>query len=207
MEHVDIPDGERHEPKGAGSASANQVLRSTGSGNTTFSFLTKASFPNVSAETYGLIVNGASSALVQNPVGLDTPLQIEFGPAQIVPEATLSSTGTLTISEAGSYSITVFLRFGRTTSVGNAIVLSRILLNGSQILNTNVINIPDENSTTPFSATFFFDLEVGDEITFEIARDSNGIDNGGLVRTPLAVLPWNIPSSASLAVYKHRGLV
>jgi len=35
-EHVDIPDGERHEPKGAGTATSGQVLKSTGNGGTGF---------------------------------------------------------------------------------------------------------------------------------------------------------------------------
>ncbi len=38
-EHVDIIDGERHEPKGASTASANQVMKSTGNGATNFAFV------------------------------------------------------------------------------------------------------------------------------------------------------------------------
>lgn len=206
MEHVDIPDGERHEPKGAGSASANQVLRSTGSGNTTFSFLTKASFPSVVSRGFELVLNGASTALLQEPSAVDTPHQIEFGAAQTTASASLSAAGVTTINQAGTYAVSVFFRFGRTSSAGNAILLNRVLVNGAQVLNTNSISIPDSAATTPFSATLMFDFEVGDTISFQIARDGAGANNGGLVRTPISTLPWNIASTASIAIYKHRGL-
>lgn len=38
-EHVNIPDAERHEPKGAGSATTDTVLHSDGDGTTTWKFV------------------------------------------------------------------------------------------------------------------------------------------------------------------------
>lgn len=206
MEHVDIPDGERHEPKGAGGAAANQVLKSVGGGATQFGFLTVDSMPGIVANGMELVLSGASTALSQNPVALDTPLQVEFGPLQSTPSATLAANGTLTFNEAGTYGLNLFFRYGRTAGAGNAILLTRVLKNDVQVLNTNAISMPDANSTAPFSAFLIFDFAANDTLKLQIARDSAGVNNGGLVRTLITTLPWNLASSATIAVYKHRGL-
>ena len=206
MEHVDIPDGERHEPKGAGGAATNQVLKSVGGGATQFSFITIDSMPGVAARGFIRVLESASTALTQNPVAVDTPLQVEFGPLQATDSCTLAADGTLTFNEAGTYGLNLFVRYGRTAGAGNAIVLTRVLKNDVQVLNTNSISMPDAVATHPFSAFLIFDAIPGDTFKLQIARDSAGVNNGGLVRTLITTLPWNLSSSATIAVYKHRGL-
>lgn len=48
-EHVDIPDGERHEPKGAASAISGQVLQSNGDTTTSFNTLDINDLDNLGA--------------------------------------------------------------------------------------------------------------------------------------------------------------
>lgn len=208
MEHSVIPDNQRHEPKGASTAFAGQVLKSNGGGTTSFGSVSFSEITDVpDALPYERILVGTSTALNQNPSAVDTPLQVEFGPAQAFADVSIASNGTITFNTSGSYLITLFLRFGRTTGAGAAIVLNRVLVNGVQTLNTNAVTLPDANITVPFSATIPLDVTAGTTFQLQIARDSAGINNGGLLRTPITTLPWNISTTATVAVYKYRGLL
>lgn len=196
MEHKDIPDAQRHEVKGASTAADGQVLVSNGDGTTSFAYLDVGG--------YDLVLSNFSTAATQNPSAVDTPLQVEFGGAITGADVSLSAGGNLTFNTAGRYAITLFLRFGRTSGAGTAILLNRLLLNGVQYLRSNAVAMTDSAATIPFSATLFINATAGDIFKVEVARDSAGINNGGLVRTSPATLGWTISPSASLAVYKLR---
>lgn len=203
MEHKDIPDAQRHEPRGASTATSGEVLVSTGSGATEFRFLTAADLQGgVPLSGYSLKLNGSSTSATQNPSAVDTPLQVNFGVAQTTTDVSLSDTGTLTFNTAGKYLLTVFLRFGRTSGTGTAVVLNRLLIDGVQVLKTNAIALTDVAATIPFSATLLFDVAAGQTFKMQIARDSAGVNNGGLTSTPVTTLPWQPVPSASIAVYK-----
>lgn len=202
MEHKDIPDNQRHEPKGAATASSGQSLFANGDGTTTFRYIAAGDIAGLSFNGYDLVLGAASTATGQNPSAVDTPLQVEFGPSQTVANVTLSETGTLTFTTAGEYLLTLFLRFGRTTGTGSAILLNRLLVNDVQYLRSNAVVMSDITATIPFSATLLISAQVGDTFKMQIARDSAGVNNGGLVRTVPATLPWQASPSASMAVYK-----
>lgn len=198
MEHKNIPDSQLHETKGASTAVARQALIATGSGTATFRALEQADLP--ASNTF--ILNGYSTASTQNPSAVDTPLQVEFGATQTTADATLSNTGTLTFNTAGKYNITLFLRFGRTTGAGTAILLNRVLLNDVQALRTNAISLVDLAGTIPFSATLPVNVTAGTTFKVQIARDSGGVNNGGLVQTTPTTLGWFASPSASIIVTK-----
>lgn len=196
MEHKDIPDTQRHEAKGAATATAGQVLRANGDGTTSFAFLDIGG--------YEVVANGFSTAATQNPTAVDTPLQVEFGPTITTTNVTIASTGSITFNTTGRYAVTLFLRFGRTSGAGTAILLNRLLLNGTQLLRTNAIALTDTSATVPFSATVFINATAGDVLQLQIARDSAGINNGGLVRTVPTTLGWHHSPSASVVVSRLR---
>lgn len=202
MEHKDIPDSQRHEPKGASLAADKQALFANGDGTTSFRTITPGDIPGLSLNGYDLVLSGFSTAATQNPSAVDTPLQVEFGAAQTTPSVSLASNGTVTFNHDGEYLVTLFLRFGRTSSTGSAIILNRLLFNDTQLLRTNATSLTDAAATIPFSATILVQAQAGDTLKMEIARDGAGINNGGLVRTNPTSLPWAISPSASLALYK-----
>lgn len=196
MEHKDIVDAQRHEAKGASTAAAGQVLVAQGDGTTAFQYIETAN--------YDLVLSNYSIAAAQNPSAVDTPLQVEFGSVATATDATVATDGTITFNTSGKFLLTLFLRFGRTTGAGTAVLLNRLVYNGVQFLRTNAIAMTDSTATHPFSATVLVDASAGDTLKVEIARDSAGINNGGLVRTTPTTLGWHASPSASVVIYKEK---
>lgn len=206
VEHVNILDADRHEPKGASVAALNQVLHSDGDGTTTFKFVDYANLTNVPTPVgYQQVLSGFSTAATQNPSGLDVALQVEFGAGVVTTDATLASNGTLTFHTAGDYSVNLFFRFGRSAAPGTAIILNRFLVNGVQGLNSNAVKLNDVDILVPFSTSLIISATAGMTLALEIARDSGGINQGGLFRVLPTALAWNIAPSSTIVVSKFIG--
>lgn len=205
MEHKDIPDAQLHQIKGAASASSGQVPIATGAGTTVFGFLDWTQVAN-KPTSGGYQTNlSAFSSVNQNPSAVNTPLQITFGPAQATADVSISTAGVITFNTSGNYLIDIFLRFGRSTSTGNAIILNRILKNGAQILNSNGVILSAATQTIPFSAAIPITMAAGDTMTMEVARDSAGTNDGGLFVVSPTAAGWNIVPSATVVVSKFVG--
>lgn len=208
VEHVSISDGDRHEPKHASTAILNQGILSNGDGTTRFGFASYTDLANKPTLVgYRQILTGFSSAATQNPTALDTPLQVEFGAGATATEATLASNGTLTFNVAGDYIITLFLRFGRTTGTGGAILLNRFLINGAQGLNSNAVSLPDQNTIIPFSTSLNLTATAGMTFQLQVMRDSAGVNNGGLFRVLPTAAGWNLAPSATIVISKYVGVI
>ena len=206
VEHVNILDADRHEPKGASTATLNQVLHSDGDGTTTFKYVDYGSLTNPPVpKGYTLVLTGASAVAVQQPSAVNTPIQVEYGPLQTTTDVTLSADGLVTFNTAGQYAVTLFSRFGRTTAAGAAILFNRILRNGAQTLNSNSITMVDDSAVIPFSATLLLDVLAGDTFSQEIYRDSAGVNNGGLFQTSPSLGGWLTSPTATIVVAKYRG--
>lgn len=205
MEHKDIPDAQLHQIKGAASASSGQVPIATGSGTAVFGFLDWTQVANKPTSSGYQAKLSAFSSVNQNPSAVDTPLQITFGSAQTTADVSVSSAGVITFNTSGNYLIDIFLRFGRSTSIGNSILLNRILKNGAQILNSNGLLLSAAAQTIPFSAAIPLTMAAGDTMTMEVARDSAGANDGGLFVVSPAIAGWNIVPSATVVVNKFVG--
>lgn len=206
VEHVNILDADRHEPKGASTAALNQVQHSDGDGTTTWKSVDYNNIVNTPVpKGYTLVLTGASAAVSQQPGAVNTPMQIEYGPLQTTTDATLSAAGLLTFNTDGQYAVTLFTRFGRTTAAGTAILFNRILRNGTQTLNSNSISMVDDAAVIPFSATILMDVVAGDNFSQEIYRDSAGVNQGGLFQTSPSLGGWLTSPTATIVVSKYRG--
>lgn len=205
MEHKDIVDAQLHQIKGAASASAGQVPIATGSGTTTFGFVDWAQVANKPVSNGYQSVFGAYSSINQNPTAVNTPLQVVFGTPQTTPNVSISATGVVTFHTPGNYMMDIFLRFGRTTATGNAVILNRILKNGSQILNSNGVFMSAAAQTTAFSAAIPMVMSAGDTLTMEIVRDGAGANDGGLLIISPTIGGWSIVPSATLVINKFIG--
>lgn len=154
VEHVNILDVDRHEVKHASSAANRQALLSKGDGTTEFAFVPWTSVAGRPAGAgYKQILVSNSTASSQAPVAVDTPIIVEFGAGVITPDVTLNGAGRLTFTTPGDYTVTLVVRHGRTSGAGTSILLSRLLINGSQALNSNAVKLPDQDSIVPFSFT------------------------------------------------------
>lgn len=208
VEHVAILDADRHEPKHASTAISGQLLKSTGAGATAFSFLSWAevqSKPTVSG--YTTVLLGQSVAASQQPTAVGTPLKIEFGPAQTTADVSLSAAGNVTFNTAGQYLITLFFRFGRTTEAGDAYLFNRLLVNGTQVLNSNALRLSTQDIVVPFSSSVGLTVSAGQVFTTEILRDAAGVNNGGLFQLTPSLAGWAAAPSATIVVSKFTGLV
>ena len=205
MEHKDIPDAQLHQIKGAVSASSGQVPIATGSGTAVFGFLDWTQVANKPTSSGYQAKLSAFSGVNQNPSAVNTPLQITFGSAQTTTDVSISAAGVITFNTSGNYLIDIFLRFGRSTSTGNAIIMNRILKNGAQILNSNGLILSAATQTIPFSAAIPLTMAAGDTITMEVARDSSGTNDGGSFVISPTIAGWNIVPSATVVVNKFVG--
>lgn len=205
VEHVNIADGQRHEPKGASTAVLNQVAHSNGAGGTIWKFIDYSVITNPPTPFSPASVLSAYSSASQSPSAVDTALQVNFGSPQTTTHVSLAANGTVTFNTEGTYTITLFMRFGRTTGAGNAIILSRFLVNDVQGLNSNAISMPDSNSIVPFSTTLMLTVTAGTTFKLQILRDSSGINNGGLFALTPAASGWNVAPSATIVVSKLTG--
>lgn len=207
VEHVTIADADRHEVKHASTALSGQVLKSTGGGVTAFSFLTYAELqgkPTVSS--YTDVLRGQSFAASQQPSVVGTPLQVEFGPLQTTPNATLASSGELTFNVAGQYIINLFLHFGRSTAVGDAYLFARTLIDGVQVYNSTGVRLGSQDVVIPFTTSVGLTVAAGQVLTVQILRDAAGINNGGLTQLTPSVSGWSPAPSATMVVSKFVGL-
>jgi hypothetical protein len=143
----------------------------------------------------------------QDPVGLDTPVQVAFGPEDLTsPDVAIDALGTITFLTSGEYFATLGLYFLRTTAVGEAHFMARVLVNDAQSGNPIGIVSSDSNDTIPL----YFDSTLlippgATPLTYkiEMVRDSGGIDNGGLGGILSTTLGWGSTPSARIRIIKR----
>lgn len=194
IQHRLIQDPDIHEPKGVFSASPNQSYISDGAGS--------GEWTDVNYDVCITQVLEARSTNDQEPSGTDTSLQVNFGSEQTNQYVTLSSSGGITISEAGCYFITVNLRLGRTTAASEALIGIRYLVNGVVAGRPTAIKLDDGDFTIPYSITLLKSFNEDDELTVEIVRDSSGNNNGGLYAATFDAVGWDDSPSATVFMQK-----
>lgn len=152
-----------------------------------------------------LVLFGASTDN-QEPVDVDTPLQIEYGPAQGSgsSQVQLSVDGDITFNETGVYDITGTYRVGRVGSAGGvANIFIRILQDGLQVGNPTSTLVTSPSIVVPQQFTTSGKFTEGTVISMEVALDGSGPDEGGLYTDESSVtLDWGTASSATIRVYK-----
>jgi len=149
-------------------------------------------------------VLSATDTTNQEPAGLDTPLQVTFGPAQNGPSdpVQLDALGNITFNQAGLYLFNGYSNFERQGSSGGVTVtLFRILLNGAQVSRTKGVDLSGTGLMFPYELTIPIQVSAGDVLTWEIMRDSSGVNGGGLY-THTVLGGWSNVPSADVFIYK-----
>lgn len=140
----------------------------------------------------------------QTPSGLDTPLQVLFGIAQGTgtDPVMVDVSGNITFNESGIYLFNGYSNFERQgSSGGNAVIAFRALLNGVQAGVTKMVELKDVGTGVPYDLTLPINATAGDVLTWEIMRDSSGVDQGGLYAHTILGGWSNVPS-VSVSIYK-----
>jgi len=140
----------------------------------------------------------------QEPSGLDSVLQVKFGAAQktATDPVMLDALGNITFNQGGLYLFNGYGNFERQGSSGGvAVTLFRTLLNGVQTGPTKGVELSGTGIMFPYELTLPIQVSAGDVLTWEILRDSSGVDAGGLyIHTNSG--PWSNVPSADVNIYK-----
>ena len=153
------------------------------------------------------IIRGFSTAAVQQPSALGTPIQVEFGGAQTATELSLSGTGTITCNVSGTYAFRFKLQFGRTGAGGVSYLMTRILKNGAQFGVTQSTRLSSSDSIIPTDSRVLIDLIAGDTVSMQFVRDAAGVNSGGLLQQSAATSGWGAAPSALLVASKVVGVI
>lgn len=144
-------------------------------------------------------VLSAQSTVNQLPSGLNSALQVSFGSAQGTSgdAVMVGANGTITFNQTGLYLINIYGNIERQGSSGGVTVtLFRFLINGVQYGSTKGVELDSTGVMFPYELTIPITITTaGTTMTFEIMRDSSGVNNGGLY-THTNLGGWsNVPSA------------
>ena len=153
------------------------------------------------------LIRGFSTAAVQQPSALNTPIQVEFGAAQTATELSLSGLGTITCNVSGTYAFRFKLQFGRSGAGGVSYLMTRILKNGAQFGVTQSTRLSSSSSIIPTDSRVVIDLIAGDTVSVQFVRDSLGDNSGGLFQQAASTLGWGAAPSALLVASKLQGVI
>lgn len=144
----------------------------------------------------------AASTATQAPSAVDTPLQLSFGAAQgsASDPVMINAAGLVTFNTAGNYAVRVKLQCGRTGATGTSILLSRLLLNSTQLGSTAAVKLTQTDATTPTESRVVVNATAGQTLAIQIMRDSAGSNFGGVYPQVATVTAWGTAPSALLVI-------
>lgn len=144
----------------------------------------------------------SASVVAQAPTAVDTPLQLAFGGASgsASDPVMINAAGLVTFNIAGNYAVRVKLQCGRTGATGTSILLSRLLLNGTQLGSTAAVKLTQTDATTPTESRVVVNATAGQTLAIQIMRDSAGSNFGGVYPQVAAVTAWGAAPSALLVI-------
>ncbi|EEB3074779.1 TPA: hypothetical protein LTY94_004566 [Salmonella enterica subsp. enterica serovar Typhimurium] len=144
----------------------------------------------------------ASSTVAQAPTAVDTALQLSFGAAQGAASnpVMINAAGLVTFNTAGNYAVRIKLQAGRTGASGTSILLSRILVNGSQYGSPAATKLVSADVTIPIESRVVINAAAGQTMAVQIMRDSAGTNFGGVYPQTATVAAWGIAPSALLVI-------
>ena len=147
----------------------------------------------------------AFSTVNQAPSVLDTPLQVTFGAAQntATDPVMLDALGNITFNKTGMYLFNGFGNIERQGSSGGvSVLLFRALIDGVQAGVVKGFELNTTGVMFPYETTIVINItEVGTVLTWEILRDSSGVNQGGMY-THTALGPWDDVPSAQIQIFK-----
>lgn len=144
----------------------------------------------------------ASSLVAQSPSAVDSPLQVAFGAAQgsASTPVQISAAGLVTFNQAGNYAVRVKLQCGRTGASGTSILLSRLVLGGTQLGSAACVKLTQTDATTPTDSRVVMNPTAGQTLQVQIMRDSAGSNFGGIYPQAATVTSWGTAPSALLVI-------
>lgn len=146
----------------------------------------------------------AFSTVTQQPSALNTPIQVAFGAAQgsASNPVMINAAGLITFNTAGNYAIRVKLQCGRLALVGQATVMSRLLLSGVQYGSPAAVRLDSSATIIPTESRVVLNPTAGQTLAVQLMRDSadSAVNAGGIFAVTSGVTAWSISPSALIVV-------
>jgi len=141
----------------------------------------------------------AASLEDQNPPGLGVAQQITLGDAQTGDYFSVDASGAVTCLQGDEYTFRMRFGVGREGGQGEAQIYIRALLNGVPTDFTAVAIVDNARIEMPLTFEGVVALNTNDVVTFEMIRDTDGNDSGGL-RAGIPDVSWNPSPSVLLTI-------
>jgi hypothetical protein len=207
VQHSEIADADRHEPKGASTATAKTVLMSNGDGTTKFDSVSFTDLTDIpSTVLSAAILTGASSSASQNPSAADTNMDIAFGSGGTVTDASLNSSGVITFVTGGTFLVQADLNVGRDTGSTASILYVRALKNSSAFGSPVEVRLNEDVERKKVSLCLVVAAAANDTMKFQLVTDSDGDSGGGLRQDTPSASGWSVVPCAKLTVSKFAEL-
>lgn len=208
IQHSAILDADRHEPKGASTATARQVLLSNGDGTTKFDAVAFSDLTGIpSTLLSAAVLTGTSTSTTQNPSAANTNTDVIFGSGSTTTNATLSSAGVITFNVGGTFLVQADLNVGRDAGTAASILYVRALKNSVAVgspIEVRLLNAVDRKKTSLVVAVA---ASAGDTMKFQFVSDSSGDGGGGLRQDTPTASGWSVIPCAKLTVSMFANLV
>lgn len=207
IQHASIPDAQRHEPKGASTATSGQALFSTGSGATTFRSIDWSDVggtPTFSAVAELVITSYDNSSQTTNVK--EVPVQITFGAALAGDGVDLDADGTVTFNDIGTFIVIIDLFAGKTSGSGHTKMFLKQEFAGATFGPIQTVRFRSDDNGAINKVTLFSIVEVtSSPQTYKVsfATDTNNT-LGFQAHTLPAITGWSETTSPSkiLSVYR-----
>lgn len=143
----------------------------------------------------------------QEPTGLGIDTQILLGPAQTTPFFDLDALGNITCLVSDEYTLRAKLIVGRRGgSASTAQIYVRVKINGTPVGNPTQAIVDNPDIEFPFDIEAVGDLTAGDVVTFEMVRDTDGNNSGGLYAGQPSVAGWDPSPSVRVVLTRFVGI-
>jgi hypothetical protein len=168
IEHVNISDGERHEPKGISTAALGKVYQADGAASGAWVFPSGSVYSElyITGGSVAQTLSAASAFAKLNPTGMWTAGS-NFGVTQIAAD------GTFTVLTAGQYKLNFWINFTTAAAASGSEYYFKYAVNGvvatRQVKTSKISNNADKLYT---GAVGMAHLNVGDVVSIHVAGDT-----------------------------------
>lgn len=150
-----------------------------------------------------VLIKAESAMAAQEPTGLDAPLVLDFGgPVGIDSDKIqiLANQHIRANIDLPDLRARIRLQVGRVGNPGQAHLFIRTVADGFQPFSSLYIELDDATQSQPMYITAWFSMTAGQEMWFEMVRDSAGIDAGGLYAQNPTLAGWNDATTTFLQI-------
>ena len=140
-----------------------------------------------------------ASLVDQDPPGLGIAQQITLGAPQTTAFFDVDALGNITCLAGDEYTFRIRFGIGREGAAGESQIYLRSLINGVPTEFTAVAIVDNQRIEIPATFEGTIALNTNDVVTFEMIRDTDGDNSGGL-RAGIPDVAWNPSPSALVTI-------